>query len=230
MSWGKTPSGIAGAALALSVMLARGAHQASAEEKAQATIAEAQEVAPTANRYDLEPIPLTANGPVVESRNNKLVRIRGAAPDGQPRHFEVFFGPSPAENAAKMNGKGRFRNSDPTWECIQGYAFMRGIRPSGSTQYVKATSDSTTIIILVNEAAGEERVIVTEARSGAKVWLTRGDAPPEPNISEGQVIIARVADGVARLDPPKPIAEDAVSVELIGYLKGLKGPLDAGAK
>lgn len=218
-----------GAALVLAVMLARGVHQVSAAEQAQAVITKGDESAPSANRYDLEPIPLTANGPVEESRNNKLVRIRGEAPDGQPRQFEVFFGPSPAENAAKMSGKGRFRNSDPTWECVQGYAFMRGIRPSGSTQYVKATSDSTTIIILVNKATGEERVIVTEAKYGAKVWVTSGDAPAEPNISEGQVIIARIADGVARLDPPKPIAEDAVSVELIGYLKGLKGPLDAGA-
>lgn len=179
-------------------------------------IAAEDAIPPAANRYALVSTALQAGGPIEDADADTLVRIRGLNPENLPRKFEVLFGPSPADAGP---GRGRFTNNDPTWDCVQGYALLRGIRPSGSTQYVKATSDSTTIILHVNDAAGEHRVIVTEAEEGAKVWLVHGgDKPDKPNLTEGHVRIVTIKGGTATLGEPIAIEADPVSCNLVNEL------------
>lgn len=185
---------------------------------------------PTANIYPLDSAPLKANAGTYEnSQNNRLVRIRGTAPDGQPREFDVFFGPCESDLPTKQPGRGRFQNADPTWQNVQGYAIMRGIRPSGSTQYVKATSNSTTIITLVDKTTDEERILVTEGH-GAYVHLANQPPPIAPNLMKGQVIVVKIENGVATLQPAVDYSTDKVSVDLLAYLERWRGVQDIGFK
>ncbi len=183
---------------------------------------------PSANVYPLNPTPLEANAGTFEnSQNNRLVRIRGKSPGGEPREFDVFFGPGESDLATSAPGKGRFTNADPGWQCTQGYAILRGIRPSGSTQYVKASSDSTTIILLVDKSTNEERVMVTQGKD-AKVWAVGQAEPNAPNILKGQVIVAKISGGIATLASPVDYNTDKVSTDLLAYLKKVKGGKDIG--
>ncbi|MBL8746817.1 MAG: hypothetical protein JNK58_10735 [Phycisphaerae bacterium] len=186
--------------------------------------------APSANLYPLKADPLQPNlGTLEESENDKLVRIRGKAPNGDPREFDVFFGPREADVGKSIFGKGQFKNSDPTWECVQGYALIRGIRPSGSTQYVKATSPSTTLILYVDPEASEERVLLTEGIH-AFVHLQNDPQPMEPNLKPGQVIVVKVANGAATMQPAIDYNTDKVSVDLLAYLEKVRGAKDVGVK
>lgn len=185
---------------------------------------------PTAHLYPLQPAPLQANAGAYEnSQNNKLVRIRGKTPGGAPREFDVFFGPGESDLLTNAPGKGRFTNSDPGWQNAQGYAILRGIRPMGTTQYVKAISDSTTIIILVDKSTSEERIMVTEG-ANAKVWLVGQAEPAAPNLLKGQVIVAKISGGVATLAAPVDYSTDKVSTDLLAYLEKVKGAKDMGFK
>lgn len=193
-------------------------------------IEDVRDGAPMANIYELDPVALRANtGPVEKSANNRLVRICGKTPGGEKREFGVFFGPRRADLAALEPGKGKFTNSDPGWECTQGYAILRGIRPSGSTQYIKATSSGTTIIILVDKAAGEERIMVTEGVD-AKVWLKTGTEPASPNLLKGQRILVTITEAGATLSAAVDYTTDDVCIKLLEYLEKVRGAKDLGFK
>jgi hypothetical protein len=182
--------------------------------------------APTARLYALNPQDLEANdSATVPSMNNRLVRVRGTDDTGRERNFDVFFGPTESNAALRVAGRGRFKNADPQWNCTSGYAILRGWRPFGSGTYIKAVSDSTTLIFLVE--GDEERVIVREGKGGASVYLDGGPEPGAPNLTEGHVMIARMEGGKPVLGAPVAIKDDPTSVALLDYLDGLKGARDA---
>lgn len=182
----------------------------------------------SANIYQLALNPLQPNsGSMEASQGNRLVRIRGEDPNGDVRAFDVFFGPGASERPTNQPGRGRYTNDDPTWQNVQGYAVMRGIRPSGSTQYVKATSNSSTLITLVDRQKGEERVLLTEGKE-AYVHLLGQPLPIAPNLAKGQVIIVRMVSGTMTIQPAIDYTTDPESVDLLNYLKTMRGAKDVG--
>lgn len=178
--------------------------------------------APSADNYPISESPLQPNGAMLKTKHGCLVRIRDVDVKVDPRHFDVFFGPTPADAGKEDAGQGRYHNSDPEWENVQGYAIMRGIRPSGSTRYVKATSNSSTLITLVDLATNEERVLLTEGTVAWVYWKNE-EKPDPPNLTVGNVIIIKMVDGTRTIQPQVLIEKDHVSKELLDYLKKTRG-------